>query len=115
MHAQAVRGWFVTTGVFTPQAIAWAKGKPIDLIDGNRLLSIANGANLNNRSPMPEPASTTLPVDAPPVSVINNPPFCPVHGIPMIIRLAKRGQYAGKRLYGCPKYPECHEIINIDL
>jgi hypothetical protein len=39
MHEEAVEGFFVTTGRFTDQAIAFAKGKPIRLIDLDGLLS----------------------------------------------------------------------------
>ncbi|MCS7001173.1 MAG: restriction endonuclease, partial [Candidatus Kapabacteria bacterium] len=33
-HEKADKGAIITTGVFTPQARAWAKGKPITLLDG---------------------------------------------------------------------------------
>jgi len=34
-HEKADKGAIITTGVFTPQARAWAKGKPITLLEGN--------------------------------------------------------------------------------
>jgi len=38
MHdGQAVRGYIVTTSVFSDAAWGWVEGKPIDLIDGKRL------------------------------------------------------------------------------
>lgn len=39
-HAMADRAAIVTTGGFTEQALAWAKEKPIDLIDGKELKRI---------------------------------------------------------------------------
>lgn len=51
------------------------------------------------------------------VSVVKNDNgtiLCPKCSIPMVIRKASRGQNAGKEFYGCPNYPKCKEIINID-
>jgi len=51
------------------------------------------------------------------VSVVQNDNdtiLCPKCSMPMVIRKASRGQNAGKEFYGCPNYPKCKEIINID-
>jgi len=51
------------------------------------------------------------------VSVVQNDNdtiLCPKCSIPMVIRKASRGQNAGKEFYGCPNYPKCKEIIDID-
>lgn len=37
VHEVASTGYIVTTGYFTEQAKEWARGKPIELIDGRRL------------------------------------------------------------------------------
>jgi hypothetical protein len=42
------------------------------------------------------------------------PPLCPLCGKPMALRVAKRGERAGKFFYGCSQYPHCHGIVNID-
>jgi len=34
-HEKADKGTIITTGFFTPQARAWARGKPITLLEGN--------------------------------------------------------------------------------
>jgi HJR/Mrr/RecB family endonuclease len=38
-HEKADKGAIVTTGIFTPQAKEWAKGKPISLVEGDTFLS----------------------------------------------------------------------------
>lgn len=51
------------------------------------------------------------------VSVVQNDNdtiMCSKCSIPMVIRKASKGQNAGKKFYGCPNYPKCKEIINID-
>lgn len=40
------------------------------------------------------------------------PPFCPRCGSPMIQRLAKTGDRAGKPFWGCTQYPKCRGTIN---
>lgn len=44
---------------------------------------------------------------------IKNPPLCPTHGVQMVLRTAKQGTNSGGKFWGCPKYPQCREIINI--
>lgn len=41
-------------------------------------------------------------------------PRCPVCNSPMVLRVARRGPYAGKQFYGCSKYPACKGILNLD-
>lgn len=38
-HEKADRGILITTGTFSKSAQAWAKGKPIALMDGNEFLN----------------------------------------------------------------------------
>lgn len=40
--------------------------------------------------------------------------LCPKCGSPMILRIAKKGDRAGKPFYGCSSYPKCRGIINIE-
>lgn len=86
----------VTSGKFTAEAESFAQGKPIQLVDGPRLLQliklVQSGASMPNTS---VPAET----DA--------PPFCPFCGKGMVIRTARRGQNAGNKFWGCPDYPGC--------
>jgi restriction system protein len=39
--------------------------------------------------------------------------ICPRCGSPMVLRTAKRSQYAGRQFWGCSTYPECKEIQNV--
>ena len=40
--------------------------------------------------------------------------LCPKCGAPMIKRKASKGANAGKEFYGCPNFPKCRGIINIE-
>jgi restriction system protein len=88
----------VTSGRFTDEARAFARGKPIKLVDGPILLDLvtsvqAGRENVSKAEPEPAPA---------PVS-----PQCPRCGKEMILRTARRGSQAGSRFWGCPSYPAC--------
>ena len=41
-------------------------------------------------------------------------PVCPKCDVPMVKRIAKRGTNQGKEFWGCPNYPRCKQIVNID-
>jgi restriction system protein len=43
-HEKADRGAIVTPGAFTEQARQWAKGKPIELIDGEEFMRLLKRA-----------------------------------------------------------------------
>ena len=93
---KAERGIFVTTGTFTPDAVEFARGKPIELVDGHRLADLVNGLQVGRR-------------------IASDPavPVCPKCGGAMIRRLAKRGANAGQTFWGYRRYPECHGIRSI--
>ncbi len=102
LHENAVRGYIVTTGEFTQQAKAWARGKPIELIDGQQL------SHLRRPRPQSEAPTVNTTVQA------ATAPVCPKCGAPMVLRTARRGEHVGKSFYGCSTYPKCNGIVNTD-
>lgn len=68
------------------------------LHNNNTLLTAQSIQNQNN--------SVDLPVD--------NEKLCPKCGGKLILRTAKRGDYAGSQFYGCENYPKCKFIENIE-
>ena len=42
IHSKASKGYIVTTGQFTSDAISWAEGKPIEFIDREKLIRLFN-------------------------------------------------------------------------
>jgi restriction system protein len=104
MHEGATRGAIVVTGTFTPDAVAFAAGKPIQLIDGPKLerlvLSVRGSAQAERASELNpaglEPALAEM--------------TCPDCGAAMAKRTAKRGQFAGSAFLGCTRYPACRAI-----
>jgi restriction system protein len=93
---KAERGIFVTTGTFTPDAMTFARSKPLELVDGRALAKLVEGVQTSKTSPQHKPAT----------------PACPKCGGEMVQRVAKRGANAGKSFWGCLRYPTCTGVRN---
>jgi restriction system protein len=93
----AERGIFVTTGTFTQDALDFADGKPLELVDGRRLAVLVEGVQAA------KPAAKASPA-----------PECPKCGGEMVQRLAKRGVNAGREFWGCRRYPSCTGVRSIE-
>ena len=93
----AAGGYVVTSGRFTQDAIAFAKGRNIELFDGEALSELL-------REPKNSVATATI---APANAISASTPACPRCNEPMISRVAKRGANSGKEFWGCRRYPKC--------
>jgi restriction system protein len=127
----ATGGVVISSGTFTQEAQDFAKGKPIELLGGSELLNIIaevqkppTGAVLLERR-SPTEVSTWQPAlekksDSPrsvasgemhpsPTSVNNKPNdnVCPICGVEMVLRTAKKGPKAGEQFWGCSAFPKC--------
>lgn len=103
----------VVTGSFTKEAVRWAQGQPIELIDGPALLQRFSSMNpgpppseskpqslARNEAFSPSPSSAPA---SPPAA--NNE--CPRCGKALVRRTARRGTNAGNEFWGCSGYPDC--------
>jgi restriction system protein len=85
----------VATTSFTSDAVAFAKGKPIELIDSKALLRLVCDVQTTSR--------ITISPDEPD----HLTPTCPTCSTPMVLREARRGPHAGEKFWGCANYPKC--------
>ncbi|WP_067061147.1 restriction endonuclease [Roseateles chitosanitabidus] len=95
----AAGGFVVTSGRFTREAHAFADGRNITLIDGEKLQDLLALGSRSTSGPVPqrqEPAFED-------VTMV----VCPLCSHPMIKRVAKRGPNVGEAFYGCVNYPGC--------
>jgi restriction system protein len=97
--AKANHGILATFGNFTQEAKNFAKGKPIHLITGNKLTKLISEVQKNGRASAP--AETKL--------------SCPKCGSEMVLRTAKKGDYAGQKFLGCSEFPKCRGIIKYEV
>lgn len=100
---RAAGGIFVTSGDYTKEALAFARSKPIDMIDGGRLAEM-----IRQVQPVVPPAEKRPQVRPP-----ESGPRCPKCGAPMVLRTAKRGRNAGKSFLGCRNFPKCRGILPV--
>ena len=87
----------VATTSFTSEAIAFAKGKPIELVDSNALLHLLRGVQTSGKIPAPVERKESD----------HLAPACPQCGSAMKVREARRGATAGNKFWGCSGYPSC--------
>lgn len=106
MHEQASRAIFVTSGSYTAEALSFAHGKPLLLIDGEQLLALIGKVREDN-DPQPNTIAHVRRRQQTEPRTDNDVPACPTCGSLMILRTAKRGTYAGEEFWGCSNYPVC--------
>ncbi len=105
----AANGIVVTSGQYTADAMAFAEGRNILLVDGKGLQALIRSARQD--SPPEKSRATSATVPRTPVaeqrSADAREPACPLCAKPMVQRTAKRGANAGSAFWGCTGYPAC--------
>ncbi|SEA68473.1 restriction system protein [Desulfuromusa kysingii] len=94
-------GMFITSGDFTSEAIDFAQGKRLRLIDGDKLL---NGIKKLSADKQSQLLDIALEGDY-------TTPTCPRCGIKMKLRSAKKGSNSGNKFWGCVNYPKCRSTL----
>jgi restriction system protein len=115
----AAGGFVVTSGRFTEDAVAFASGGKLTLIDGPQLLEMLHKAQASLKS-KGQAATAKMASATPPVAPLIKPegsrlaasgvesaPLCPVCSRGMLLRKARRGPNAGGTFWGCAGYPDC--------
>lgn len=95
----AAGGFVVTSGTFTLDAIKFASGRNVTLIDGPKLHNMIRRAHASMPS-APVPPPTSRPGSA-------ETPSCPICHSTMVRRQSRKGAMAGTSFWGCPRYPTC--------
>lgn len=101
----ATGGFVVTSGRFTDEAISFASGRNVTLVDGPKLrglLQQASASASGSATERPVAQTPALSRAAPAAS-----PACPLCSKAMVRRTAKRGANAGSEFWGCTGYPAC--------
>ncbi|CDS53288.1 Probable transmembrane protein [Polaromonas sp. CG9_12] len=98
----AAGGFVVTSGEFTEEAVRFANGLALTLINGATLLR-------GIRAQAGSGPSSTAPAGL-------SAPDCPVCGAAMVLRQARSGANAGKQFWGCSRYAQdrCRGTREVD-
>jgi len=121
----ATGGFVVTSGQFSSDAQAFARGRNITLVDGHQLFamvqrarqSMVNGPKATQASGNPAAAlartAVATPSAAAPVAASTAPaqPACPRCSAAMELRTARQGAHAGKSFWGCSTFPGCRGTL----
>jgi restriction system protein len=107
--AGATGGFIVTSGHFTDDAKSFAQGRNIDLVENAELTRWIASARQSRSGLSPaEPDET--PATSPRQGA---GALCPACGAEMLQRTAKRGRNAGRKFWGCSRYPDCRGTLPI--
>lgn len=100
----ATGGFVVTSGRFTDEAISFASGRNVILVDGPKLHGLLRQAQAGaERSLGQKPAVPVAHAPSPSAQAL----ACTLCAKPMVRRTAKRGANAGNEFWGCTGYPAC--------
>lgn len=135
VDAAASGAVLITSGDFTQPAIDFVRDKPVELIDGPKLVKLIAEARPGG-APSSMPAqpiksrAVLIPTEPPPLSkeerdrrymppamraelearekvFVDAHPVCPHCDKPLVLRVSGKAAGAGKRFWGCPGYPAC--------
>lgn len=95
----AIQGVLVTCGQFTPDARAFARGKPLELVNGTALLALIGQVQKNST------VNPAIAFEKKPSTQAE--PHCPRCGKRMVLRKTRKGNNIGKQFWGCTGFPHC--------
>lgn len=105
-HHQADAVKIVCVGTFTPDAEAFARGKPIELIGGEQLLQMIQQSREPNSGALKH-AERREPALAPTVDAPMEARSCPRCGSPAVKRTNRN---TGAHFFGCSRFPRCRGV-----
>ena len=108
----------VGSGTFTAEAVRFAKGKPIHLVDGDTLMEMvarvrrdeSHGVHASSAHHEPHDAQARGQEPDGPESMHSGAPSCPRCGGSLVVRTARKGKNAGQRFWGCETFPKCRFV-----
>lgn len=106
---RATHGIVVTCGTFTADAWDFARKHGIELVDGQRLLALAQAVRGETDNPTALHLSMMTPASQPIESLTS----CPLCGSQMVKRKAARGRWSGREFLGCSQFPKCEGIRHL--
>lgn len=86
----AAEGIVVCSGHYSRDAIAFAEGKPLTLVNGSDLVRLIGDVQ-----------------KAPKIEKEVEGTACPECGSSMVLRTARKGKNVGSRFWGCSRFPKC--------
>jgi len=98
---KAPLGVFITSGVYTQEALNFSEDKPLKLLTGKSVLKLIES--------LPEDEQKSLLKHI--TSGDYTTPSCPSCGTKMIQRKTSKGKNIGNTFWGCANYPRCRNTL----
>lgn len=86
----------ICSGDFTQEAVSFAENKPIELINGDRLVNMIRLAQ--DKPTIQEPVQK----------------ICPECHSKLVVRVARKGTRSGSQFLGCSRFPKCRYTEQIE-
>jgi restriction system protein len=103
----AAGGFVVTSGRFTDEAAAFAKGRNVHLIDGPKLHGWIQQVQRVSPTSTSVAGDATAASVAPTAQAAGHVPACPICSRAMTRRVARKGTSVGGEFWGCTAFPGC--------
>ncbi len=87
----ATGGILISSGTYTQEAKEFARANGIELVDGSQLMRLIAEVQ---RTPKV-------------MANVEGDVLCPICGVEMVLRTARKGPNAGNKFWGCSAYPGC--------
>lgn len=122
LAAESAGGVFIVcSGTFTAEAVRFAEGKPINLVDGDKLMRMIVRVRRNSPERVCKTDVTGQQLESHAGearelephgmdSVHLDAPSCPRCGGNLVVRTARKGKNAGRRFWGCETFPKCRFV-----
>lgn len=107
-------GIVITSGIFTPEALDFALGKALMLINGvdlSQLIEVLSTSKEEKVASFEEQIEQSI--EEKKLEMPEIEPLCPICSSKMIKRTAKKGKNAGNSFWGCSQYPNCRGVESI--
>ena len=109
MKEQGARhGIVITSGIFTAEALDFALGKALLLINGSDLSQMIDALNDSTEDDKSVSEEVIEPHEA---EMPELDPLCPICSQKMVKRTARKGKNAGNTFWGCSQFPNCRGVV----
>jgi len=98
-------GIFLTTSIFSKEAIEFAKNKTLLLIDADEFVKLINGLDDISKSRIDHVATEGD----------YSTPTCVNCNVKMVKRVTKKGTNAGNEFWGCVNFPKCKKTMYVKI
>jgi restriction system protein len=106
MAAERIKhGVFLTTSIFSQDAIEFAKNKRLLLVDADEFVNLINGLDDINKKRIDHVATEGD----------YSTPTCVNCDVKMVKRVTKKGTSAGNKFWGCINYPKCKRTMYVKI